>query len=474
MKSQYLNCGIVKELILIVLIFNTLTVSFNLFAQTSKNPQRYDYFKDPTFQSQPFQIKKEGFQTSKGLIPDLGWGKFKAWIKLDPQQMAGKKYLMIQNPVFDEIAIYGTSFSQKKIYPGTLLENREVSFRYPTFKIEDVANNDVFISGIATLNPAKFPIRLFDENELDDFKEKESLRNGLILGFISVLIILNLIIFSVFRLRPFGVFALSAFLFATLYLFLEGYFFGYWYSPALFENKILNFHYLIYFGFQLSNYWIFSSVFQLEIVKTGRFYTFFRILFLIGIMEGVLMLFSPLWYDYLNDFTIKTIGMTLRIGAMVMNVLMLFILLKIKKETQLASWFLAAMIPGWLVYMVPRFLPFLFHDFWFTMPQLYSLSMVWYISLVSFGLATAVYKNLQSAAENNTEPVKKAILKSDKLSKREMDILMAFTNGFSYTEISDAMFISPHTVRTHLKNIYSKIGVNSKAEAVRWVLEETK
>ena len=219
---------------------------------------------------------------------------------------------------------------------------------------------------------------------------------------------------------------------------------------------------------------IFKSVFQLEIVKTGRFYTFFRILFLIGIIEGVLMLFSPLWYDYLNDFTIKTIGMTLRIGAMVMNVLMLFILLKIKKETQLASWFLAAMIPGWLVYMVPRFLPFLFHDFWFTMPQLYSLSMVWYISLVSFGLATAVYKNLQSAAENNTEPVKKAILKSDKLSKREMDILMAFTNGFSYTEISDAMFISPHTVRTHLKNIYSKIGVNSKAEAVRWVLEETK
>jgi DNA-binding CsgD family transcriptional regulator len=100
--------------------------------------------------------------------------------------------------------------------------------------------------------------------------------------------------------------------------------------------------------------------------------------------------------------------------------------------------------------------------------------MVWYISLVSFGLATAVYKNLQSAAENTIVPEKKAILKSDKLSKREMDILMAFTNGFSYTEISDAMFISPHTVRTHLKNIYSKIGVNSKAEAVRWVLEETK
>lgn len=53
-----------------------------------------------------------------------------------------------------------------------------------------------------------------------------------------------------------------------------------------------------------------------------------------------------------------------------------------------------------------------------------------------------------------------------------MEILKAFANGFTYHEISDAMFISPHTVRTHLKNIYQKLGINSKAEAIRYVIEK--
>ena len=67
------------------------------------------------------------------------------------------------------------------------------------------------------------------------------------------------------------------------------------------------------------------------------------------------------------------------------------------------------------------------------------------------------------------EPLK--TLHIPKLSKRETEILQAFANGFSYQEISDAMFISPHTVRTHIKNIYNKLEINSKSEAVRWVIQ---
>lgn len=57
------------------------------------------------------------------------------------------------------------------------------------------------------------------------------------------------------------------------------------------------------------------------------------------------------------------------------------------------------------------------------------------------------------------------------LTKREMEILKAFANGFTHQEIAEAMFISPHTAKTHLKNIYQKLGINSKVEAVRWVME---
>lgn len=473
-KSQYLNCGILVFSKFNVLFFSFLLIFFNVNSQSIDKGTRYAVYQDYDFKKHPEELTTKNFSLSEGIIPNPGWGKFKAWVILKPESLKGKKYLLIQNPVFDEIKIYKDSSKINTIKPGTLFSDREVSFRFPTFNIENIGQKEIYISGITSLNPAKFPIRLFDEAGLTAFRENQALLNGLIFGFIAILVLLNLIIFGVFKLRPFGVFAISAALFATLYFFLEGYFFGKSYSAFFFENNYLNFHYLIYFGFQLSNYRIFSSVFQLEITKNERLFTIFRILFLVGIIEGIIMLFSPLWYGYIDNLAVKTIGMTIRIGAMLMNIVMLLILLKIGKENKLARWFLLAMIPGWLVYLAPRFLSFLFNDFWFTMPQLYSVSMVWYIAVVSFGLATEVYKNLQFDDSGAKESENKKTLKSDILSKRETEILLAFTNGFSYTDISDAMFISPHTVRTHLKNIYSKIGVNSKAEAVRWVLGEEK
>jgi len=446
----------------------------NLFGQDIKKRDQIRIYRDFDFEVLPNPKFSGDFVASKGVIPDMGWGKFKSWVRLNPESLKGKKFLLIQNPIFEDIKIYSDSIERGIITPGILLQNREVPFRFPTFDISDFINRPIFISGVARLNPAKFPVRLFSESEISKFKESEALRNGLFLGITAILVLLNLIIFFVFRLRAFGVFALSVSLFAALYLFLEGYFYGKSFSNTLFESPYFNLHYLIYFGFQLSNIWVFSSVFQLQIRKTGLLFVVFRVLFLIGIIEGFILLFSPLWYDWVSNFGVVSIGISLRIGAALMNATMFLILLKIRKLTPLALWFLIAIIPGWLSYLLPRFMPFLFNDFWFTMPQLYSVSMVWYTSVISLGLANMVFESLKNEVVPVHKPETKAIKYNNVLSKREMDILLAFTNGFSYTEISDAMFISPHTVRTHLKNIYAKIGVNSKVEAVRWVLNEGK
>jgi DNA-binding NarL/FixJ family response regulator len=53
----------------------------------------------------------------------------------------------------------------------------------------------------------------------------------------------------------------------------------------------------------------------------------------------------------------------------------------------------------------------------------------------------------------------------ERLSSREREILQLLTQGLSYKAISNRLFISPHTVRTHLKNIYEKLHVHSKSEA---------
>lgn len=58
------------------------------------------------------------------------------------------------------------------------------------------------------------------------------------------------------------------------------------------------------------------------------------------------------------------------------------------------------------------------------------------------------------------------------LSKRESEILEKLCTGDNYKSIADSLFISGHTVRAHIKNIYKKLHVNSRAEAVNKAIKE--
>lgn len=52
------------------------------------------------------------------------------------------------------------------------------------------------------------------------------------------------------------------------------------------------------------------------------------------------------------------------------------------------------------------------------------------------------------------------------LSDRELDVLRLLIEGYSYKTIADRLFVSVHTVRFHLHNIYEKMHVHSRNEAV--------
>lgn len=53
-----------------------------------------------------------------------------------------------------------------------------------------------------------------------------------------------------------------------------------------------------------------------------------------------------------------------------------------------------------------------------------------------------------------------------KLTKRETEILIQLSKGLNYNSISENLVISPSTVRKHIENIYKKLQVHSKMEAV--------
>lgn len=52
------------------------------------------------------------------------------------------------------------------------------------------------------------------------------------------------------------------------------------------------------------------------------------------------------------------------------------------------------------------------------------------------------------------------------LTKREVELLELLSKGYRYKEIAEKLFISSDTVRTHIRNIYVKLQVNSKIEAI--------
>jgi len=56
------------------------------------------------------------------------------------------------------------------------------------------------------------------------------------------------------------------------------------------------------------------------------------------------------------------------------------------------------------------------------------------------------------------------------LSSREIDILKLFCQGLTYKEIGNSLHISPRTVETHKRNIYSKINVKSTAELIEFAI----
>ncbi len=53
------------------------------------------------------------------------------------------------------------------------------------------------------------------------------------------------------------------------------------------------------------------------------------------------------------------------------------------------------------------------------------------------------------------------------LTRREQELLELLSKGYRYREIADKLFISIETVRTHIRNVYEKLQVNSRTEALK-------
>ncbi|MDQ6845448.1 MAG: response regulator transcription factor [Bacteroidota bacterium] len=80
------------------------------------------------------------------------------------------------------------------------------------------------------------------------------------------------------------------------------------------------------------------------------------------------------------------------------------------------------------------------------------------------------YKILQMIQNNSGEKRIKDHLPGEDfflLSEREKEILQLTCKGYDYKEIASQVYVSPNTVKKHISNIYYKLHVSSKAQAMR-------
>jgi DNA-binding NarL/FixJ family response regulator len=57
------------------------------------------------------------------------------------------------------------------------------------------------------------------------------------------------------------------------------------------------------------------------------------------------------------------------------------------------------------------------------------------------------------------------------LSEREVEVLRLVASGKSNREIASTLVISEHTVARHVQNIYTKLGLSSRAAATAFAFE---
>jgi len=93
-------------------------------------------------------------------------------------------------------------------------------------------------------------------------------------------------------------------------------------------------------------------------------------------------------------------------------------------------------------------------------------------------LLQSIKEVFKGGSPMSTNIARKVILSFQKttppspLSNRETEILKLLCDGMNYRSIAEKIFLSSHTVKSHIKNIYKKLHVNSRAEAVKKAIKD--
>lgn len=419
-------------------------------------------------------------------IPNFGWGKRSAWLKFDVKASAENQFLLqINSSVFDDLSFY--LVQNKRIIQAYEHLSRTSSvdarpyyhrdFVFP-LKLTTGQHYTIYLHGKSILNTNKFPLIIWTQKSFEQNDRKVNLFWGIIIGVFTLIAIINFTIGLLLNLRIFHFYGFYVLGIIMVFFHLEGYL--YEYLPInLIKNSFFDLSHLFTYSFLFWNILFVMAFTKVSLANRPIFERSLRVLAFFFCISLLFAVFSPLWLPFVSDTFLQVYGWFGR-GFLIFSILMLFVNVFMSvRQNYLSMIYLIAVVPAILLYLISQYFNHIF-NFWLVQPYVYLLgflielvilSVAMFFKVKNYLFKTVTVEPVVNNIEN--EPViKENTIKKEILSKREIEIITAFAKGFTYQDISDAMFISPHTVRTHIKNIYQKLDINSKAEAVKIAIEQ--
>lgn len=91
------------------------------------------------------------------------------------------------------------------------------------------------------------------------------------------------------------------------------------------------------------------------------------------------------------------------------------------------------------------------------------------------GVLCSILSNITTTGQSQSQQQPKRRVVEDRgllptLTNREMEVLGCLTQGLNYKQISEKLFVSSSTVKTHVNNIFTKLNINDRTQAVLYGL----
>lgn len=338
---------------------------------------------------------------------------------------------------------------------------------FPTFRIKTTGNfRGFYFIKVDFKKEANFPIRLYNPEGYYSNKAKHKSLSGIYYGILVAVIIFNLFFFWKFHESVYLYYVLFLSSYSLAMLLCDGMVPRTYWSFEIIDGEAI-IHLLVV---------ITMLVFSYKFLDLKRLFPAFR-KFAYGFV--IVMAVSELIYLASGNYLFFAIG---DIIAVLSFLFTLGISIRLYKKLEFAKFY----ILGYIILIVYSHYHVFGYDFGIYAIDGYQkyFKVAGVVDMLIFTYAIGYRLDLLNRQHREIIKELKVLLKEqypgnslntvlkekniggESLTLREMDVLKCVNKGFSNSEIADKLFISPNTVKFHIRNIYQKLDVRNRVEVI--------